>query len=454
MTEYLDILLPALAVTAFVGNAIHVMYFMDHNPEVSKRTIEDSEGGTIETQPDGPLGASAAIKPLTEVTPVPGTHVPRDSVLRRHYPTHLCSQLNELYPRPGESVLRRHHGQLIASQLEACLLEQAAAEKLQAAHEILKKQVSEEVSKPLGTGIAPSTAPDVLDGEPPAVEPETVAQAASVSSLKVRAAEPESEIPPMGIHVPEDHVLRRHYLTHILGMLQELNPAPADSVLRRHHQQHFKNLFARYLEDGAASEQLKLEWVATRKGPAEMPIRLESARVQPIDGIQEKAELRAAADDTLVFGPHVPQDHVLRRHYLALLESRLNEITPSPTDSVLRRHHQQWLKARLSRCIEDASSAAAFQADYEQWVRELGKTACKSNLLAEEGNSITLATRPLTREPLSARKAFKLPEDSVLKRHCMQYLTAEIEKFMPRPRDSVLSRHYDQWLASQIEVLL
>jgi hypothetical protein len=79
---------------------------------------------------------------------------------------------------------------------------------------------------------------------------------------------------------------------------------------------------------------------------------------------------------------------VLRRHYLALLESRLNEITPSPTDSVLRRHHQQWLKARLSRCIEDASSAAAFQADYEQWVRELGKTACKSNLLAEEGNSI------------------------------------------------------------------
>jgi hypothetical protein len=145
---------------------------------------------------------------------------------------------------------------------------------------------------------------------------------------------------------------------------------------------------------------------------------------------------------------------VLRRHYLALLESRLNEMASCPTDSVLRRHHQQWLKARLSRCIEDASSAAAFQADYEQWVRERGKTACKSNLLAEEGNSITLATKPLTREPLSGRKAFKLPEDSVLKRHCMQYLTAEIEKFMPRPRDSVLSRHYDQWLASEIEVLL
>ena len=452
MTEYLDILLPALAVTAFVGNAIHVMYFMDHNPEVSKRTIEDSEGGTIETQPDGPLGASAAIKPLTEVMPVPGTHVPRDSVLRRHYLTHLCSQLNELYPRLGESVLRRHHGQVIASQLEACLLEQAAVEKLQAAHEILKKRVSEEVSKPLG--IAPSPAPEVLDGEPPAVEPETVAQAASIASLKVRAAEPESEIPPMGPHVPEDHVLRRHYLTHILGMLQDLKPAPTDSVLHRHHQQHFKNLFARYLEDGAAAEQLKLEWVATRKGPAEMPIRLESARVQPIDGIQEKAELLAAADDTPVFGPHVPQDHVLRRHYLALLESRLNEITPSPTDSVLRRHHQQWLKARLSRCIEDASSAAAFQADYEQWVSEREKVPCKSDRLPVQGNPIALAAKPLEQELPIAKRAVILPEDSVLRRHCIQYLRAEIEKFMPRPTDSVLSRHYDQWLSSEIEILL
>jgi hypothetical protein len=454
MTEYLDILLPALAVTAFVGNAIHVMYFMDHNPAVSKRTIEDSEGGIIKTQPDGPLGASAAIKPLTEVTPVPGSHVPQDSVLRRHYLSNLCSQLNELYPRPGESVLRRHHGQLIASRLEVCLLEQAAVEKLQAAHEILKKQVSEEVSKPLDTGIAPSPAPDVLDGEPPAVELETVAQAASVSSLKVRAAKPESEIPPMGIHVPEDHVLRRHYLTHILGMLQDLNPAPADSVLIRHHQQHFKNLFDCCLADGAAAEQLKLEWVAARKSPEAMRNLLESATVQTIDGIQEKAELLETADHTPFFGPHVPQDHVLRRHYLALLESRLNEITPRPTDSILRRHHQQCVEARLGRCVEDASSAAALQADYEQWVSEREKAPCKSDRLPVQGNPIALAAKPLEQELPIAKRAVILPEDSVLRRHCIQYLRAEIEKFMPRPTDSVLSRHYDQWLASEIEILL
>ena len=454
MTEYLDILLPALAVTAFVGNAIHVMYFMDHNPAASKRNIDDNEGGIIETQPDGPLGASAATNPLTEVTPVPGTHVPRDSVLHRHYLTHLCSQLNELYPRPGESVLRRHHGQLIASQLEVCLLEQAAVEKLQAAHEILKKQISEDVSKLLGMGIASSPAPHVLVGEPPAVEPETVAQAASVSCLKVRAAEPESEIPRMGAHVPEDHVLRRHYLTHILGMLQDLNPAPADSVLQRHHQQHFKNLFACCLEDEAASEEVKREWVDKRKGPEAMANRVESANVQLIDGIQEKAELLSAADDTPVFGSHVPQDHVLRRHYLALLESRLNEITTRPTDSILRRHHQQWVEARLARCVEDASSAAALQADYEQWVSEREKTPCKSDRLPVQGNPIALAAKPLEQQLPIAKRAVILPEDSVLRRHYIQYLRAEIEKFMPRPTDSVLSRHYDQWLASEIEILL
>lgn len=454
MTEYLDILLPALAVTAFVGNAMHVMYFMDHNPEVSKRTIEDSEGGIIDTQPDGPVEASAATNPLTEVMPVPGTHVPRDSVLLRHYLTHLCSQLNELYPRPGESVLRRHHGQLLASRLEVCLLEQAAVEKLQAAHEILKKQVSEEVPKPLGMSIAPSPAPDVLDGEPPAVEPETVAQAASVASLKVRAAEPESEIPPMGTHVPEDHVLRRHYLTHILGMLQDLNPAPADSVLHRHHQQHFKNLFDRCLEDGAAAEKLNLDWLAARKGPEAIPNRLESAKIQPVDEARERAALLAATDDTPVLGPHVPQNHVLRRHYLALLESRLNEITPPPTDSILRRHHQQWVEARLARCVEDASSAAALQADYEQWVSEREKIPCKSDMLPVQGNLIALAAKPRDQELPIVRRAFKLPDDSVLRRHCIQYLRAEVEKFMPRPTDSVLSRHYDQWLASEIEILL
>jgi hypothetical protein len=446
MTEYFDILLPGLAITAFVANAIHVMFFMDQSPGGPRKIVDDREGDVLKPQPPGSLIAIAASEALRLTAPAPGAHIPKDPVLRRHYLTHLCSQLNELYLRPSESVLRRHHGQLIASHLEECLFEQAAVEKLQAAYEILKKRDAEEVANPIGVGMAPFAAPDV--------EPEAVTEVSLSSGLKVQEAEPGFKLPPMGTHVPKDHVLRRHYLTHLLGMLQDLYPSPADSVLRRHHQQQFKNLFAVTLEHEAALEQLKLDWLAARKVLETGLNRLEPAKFQSVDKAEKKAALFEATVYSPVFGPHVPQDHVLRRHYLALLESRLNEMASCPTDSVLRRHHQQWMGAQLAQCIGDATSAAAFQSDYERWVRERGKTACKSNLLAEEGNSITLATKPLTREPLSARKAFKLPEDSVLKRHCMQYLTAEIEKFMPRPRDSVLSRHYDQWLASEIEVLL
>jgi hypothetical protein len=437
MTEYFDILLPALALTAFVGNAIHVMYFMDHSPAASERTTDDGQGDSIETQPHEQLTAAATLELLAEVTPVPGVHLPEDSVLRRHYLTHLCCQLNELYQRPRESVLRRHHGQLIASQIEECVLEHSAVVKLQAAHEILKKQNLKEVSNPVAVGIAPSPHREMLD-----VSSETVAQIPSFSKLKVQEAEPESEMPPMGSHVPEDHVLRRHYLTHILGMLNDLYPAPTDSVLRRHHLQHFKNLLARCLGHEAAVEQLTLDWVAARKKSGETPNWPEPAKAWPIVERLEKGAVPEATDATTVFGPHVPQDHVLRRHYVSLLEGRLNEVTPPPTDSVLRRHHQQRIAAQLAHCTEDARVAAAFHADYEQWISERGKT------------SITIAPKPMMQELARSNRPFNLPEDSVLRRHSIQRLSAEIEKLKPRPTDSVLSRHYDQWLASEMEVLL
>jgi hypothetical protein len=246
----------------------------------------------------------------------------------------------------------------------------------------------------------------------------------------------------MGSHVPEDHVLRRHYLNHVFGMLHDLYPAPTDSVLRRHHHQHFKSLFVRCLGNEAAVEQLTLDWVAARKKSGETPNWPEPAEAWPIVERLEKGAVPEATDATIVFGPHVPQDHVLRRHYVSLLESRLNEVTPPPTDSVLRRHHQQRIAAQLAHCTEDARVAAAFHADYEQWISERGKT------------SITLAPKPKKQELPRPNRALKLPEDSVLRRHRIQYLSAEIEIFMPRPTDSVLSRHYDQWLASEMEVLL
>jgi hypothetical protein len=50
---------------------------------------------------------------------------------------------------------------------------------------------------------------------------------------------------------------------------------------------------------------------------------------------------------------HLPQDSVLRRHYLTHLRHMIETVAmPSPTDSVLRRHHEHLiLKKALARSI-------------------------------------------------------------------------------------------------------
>ena len=50
------------------------------------------------------------------------------------------------------------------------------------------------------------------------------------------------------------------------------------------------------------------------------------------------------------------------------------------------------------------------------------------------------------------KKTAVLPEDSVLKRHFLTHLRAEIEaELFPRPSDSILQRHYDAMVAAELE---
>ncbi|WP_052808124.1 hypothetical protein [Methyloterricola oryzae] len=58
------------------------------------------------------------------------TRLPEDSVLRRHYVTHVRQMVEDMAgPVPGDSVLRRHHEQLVGSRVDECLenAEQLAA---------------------------------------------------------------------------------------------------------------------------------------------------------------------------------------------------------------------------------------------------------------------------------------------------------------------------------------
>jgi len=97
----------------------------------------------------------------------------------------------------------------------------------------------------------------------------------------------------------------------------------------------------------------------------------------------------------------------------------------SPTDSILKRHYQQWLAAQ--------------------------------NTLPEPTPAVLQQPRPAAPRPVQAAPVSNtavtpdLPQDSVLRRHTLGIMRAQIEASLPdRPSDSVLKRHYSQLLASAL----
>jgi len=73
----------------------------------------------------------ATTPPKTSATAAALPHIPQESVLRRHYLTHIRYMIEATtFPRPTESVLRRHYEQLVGSIMDACVSDRAELEKL------------------------------------------------------------------------------------------------------------------------------------------------------------------------------------------------------------------------------------------------------------------------------------------------------------------------------------
>ncbi len=126
----------------------------------------------------------------------------------------------------------------------------------------------------------------------------------------------------------------------------------------------------------------------------------------------------------------VPEDSILKRHYLAHLEAEQAALkNPYPTDSVLRRHCEQKQFAALNLVIHDATAEG------------------------EEGASLNWTVNQTASE--TDAKQTVIPEDSVLKRHFLSQVQNEITKqCQPCPTDAVLKRHYQQLLQSRIDTYL
>lgn len=149
----------------------------------------------------------------------------------------------------------------------------------------------------------------------------------------------------------------------------------------------------------------------------------------------------------------IPRDSVLRRHYQAELAAKKQALSnPYPTDSVLRRHYDALHKLALEPSVASEVAAPVVQTVAEQPAST--KPAPKASIIelaiGREGQaSVVAETRPS-----AARQTAKMaiPQDSILKRHFISQLQAEIEARLPaRPSDSVLRRHYDNLVRHELE---
>lgn len=126
----------------------------------------------------------------------------------------------------------------------------------------------------------------------------------------------------------------------------------------------------------------------------------------------------------------VPEDSILKRHYLAYLAAEQAVIkNPYPTDSVLRRHYDQLQTSSLDLALREATAEITDEVGIDP--------------------SVTQSA------PETHAKRMTLPEDSVLKRHFLSHLRHEIEKqHLPCPTETVLKRHHRQLIQSRIDAYL
>lgn len=204
-------------------------------PEAAAKPTE-----ALQTRQPAPAAAPVPKAAVAQrpAAPVFGRHVPQDSVLRRHFQTHICHMLEAVAaPRPTDSVLKRHHGHLLQSRLQACLRDKACLDRLTAEHEACR------ANKTAAVAVAPAPAPAV---EAPVAVPAPVAAAA------VPAPSQPAESAPAAVRIPQDSILRRHFLNHLAYMLEALAPCrPTDSVLKRHHAQWLRVQLDACLSDPA-----------------------------------------------------------------------------------------------------------------------------------------------------------------------------------------------------------
>jgi hypothetical protein len=186
----------------------------------------------------------------------------------------------------------------------------------------------------------------------------TVTQAAVVENKPVIA--PQQTISLESSLLPQDSMLRRHYLTHVRAMITSLSPSrPAELALSRHYDAQITADIERCLNNKMAMDQLIADYANYKKtlirpvteSQPNVAMAVADEETQAI--IEPSVQIETVTESSAVVPQHkvskVPKDSMLRRHYLTNLYSQVAaNMSPRPTDSTLRRHYDSMLEHEVN----------------------------------------------------------------------------------------------------------
>ncbi len=148
---------------------------------------------------------------------------PQDSILKRHYLQHVSAMVETLAPpRPSDAVLCRHYDAMMLAKIDQCLNDKQAVEQLV----------------------------DDYQNNKSVANVEAVATPKAAATAALQEGENNSAL-------PQDSILKRHYLNHVCAMIAALVPQrPSDAVLCRHYDAMVTAKLDQCLSDKKAMAQL------------------------------------------------------------------------------------------------------------------------------------------------------------------------------------------------------
>jgi hypothetical protein len=193
--------------------------------------------------------------------------------------------------------------------------------------------------------------------------------------------------------------------------------------------------------------------------PVSEPIATPQTVSSTIAPQQTPVSHPVACSVTAACHKNLPQDATLRRHYLTHVRAMISTLNaPRPTDSTLSRHYDSHIADELERCLNDKQAMQQLLDNYQQH-KHIVLPVCSAPVATAEPETIVAELVAITEKPVVAKNevaekttGHSLPEDSMLRRHYLSQLYAQIAADLPsRPTDSTLRRHYDSLLENLVK---